>query len=90
MAGSRVSSLPFAFLLALASETGGAAAPMFDTSQKLESGSLSNLLNEAAAVDRLGASNNHEQKSLEDYKTAQYFPNFPNFRNCFSGNWRNC
>jgi hypothetical protein len=88
MAGSRVSPVPVAFLLALASETGSAVfSPTADTSQLLKRGSFSNLLN---AAELLEASNNHEQKSLKHLKTAQYFPNFPNFRNCFSGNWRNC
>jgi hypothetical protein len=26
----------------------------------------------------------------ETTTVVQYFPNFPNFRNCFTGNWRNC
>jgi hypothetical protein len=90
MTASRVGSVPFAFLLALATEAnGGAVAFTTDTANNLQPGTLSSLLN-------LNGTREFSVKSIEKMKNGeattvvQYFPNFPNFRNCFGGNWRNC
>jgi hypothetical protein len=90
MAGSRVGPLPFAFLLALATEANSSQASLItDTRDDLQPGSLSGLLN-------LNANPEFSIKSVEQVKNGatttvvQYFPNFPNFRNCFTGYWRNC
>ena len=84
MASSRVGPLPVAFLLALATE-----AFAIDAKDNLQPGALSGLLN-------LNENPEFSMKSVEQVKNGetttvvQYFPNFPNFRNCFTGNWRNC
>lgn len=90
MAGSGVGPFPFAFLLALATEANGSPASLpTDTRDSLQPGMLSGLLN-------LNGNPEFSIKSVEQVKNGQtttvvqYFPNFPNFRNCFTGNWRNC
>jgi hypothetical protein len=90
MAGSRVGPLPLAFLLALASEANSSAvSATTDTRDNLQPGMLSGLLN-------LNGNPEFSVKSVEQVRdgetttVVQYFPNFPNFRNCFTGNWRNC
>jgi hypothetical protein len=93
MAGRSVGPLPFAFLLALATDanSGKALLPADtqDNLQPLHPGMLSGLLN-------LNENPEFSIKSVEQVKNdetttvVQYFPNFPNFRNCFSGYWRNC
>jgi hypothetical protein len=90
MAASRVGPLPFAFLLALATEANGSSASLpTGTDNNLQPGMLSGLLN-------LNGSAEFRIKSVEQVKNGetttvvQYFPNFPNFRNCFTGYWRNC
>jgi hypothetical protein len=90
MARSGVGPLPFAFLLALAAEANASAVTFTtDTRESLQPGALSGLLN-------LNANPEFSVKSIEQMKNGetttvvQYFPNFPNFRNCFSGYWRNC
>ena len=89
MAGSRVRPVPFAFLLALASEANASQVPLPDSKDQLEPGMLSDLL-------KLNANPEFSIKSVEQVRdgetttVVQYFPNFPNFRNCFSGQWRNC
>jgi hypothetical protein len=90
MAGSRVGPVPFAFLLALASEANAGQAPLpADSKDQLKPGMLSDLL-------KLNANPEFSVKSVEQVRdgetitVVQYFPNFPNFRNCFSGQWRNC
>jgi hypothetical protein len=88
MAGS--GPLPFAFLLALATEANSSPGLLTsDTENNLRPGVLSSLLN-------LGGNPEFSVKSVEQLKNGesttvvQYFPNFPNFRNCFTGYWRNC
>jgi hypothetical protein len=90
MAGSRVTPLPFAFLLALASEASSSPVSLTsDADANLQPGSLTGLLN-------LDTNREFSIKSVEQIKNGetttvvQYFPNFPNFRNCFNGTWRNC
>ena len=90
MTGSRSGPLPFAFLLALATEAGGSTVTLpTDAKDHLRPGMLAGLLN-------LGGNPEFSTKSVEQLKNGetttvvQYFPNFPNFRNCFTGNWRNC
>ena len=90
MAGSRVGPLPFAFLLALATEANSSpVSPTSEMKDNLQLGMLSGLLN-------LNGNPEFSIKSVEQVKNGetttvvQYFPNFPNFRNCFSGYWRNC
>jgi hypothetical protein len=90
MAGPRVTPLPFAFLLALAAEANSSPALLAtDSKDNLQPGSLSGLLT-------LNENPGFSIKSVEQVKNGatttvvQYFPNFPNFRNCFSGYWRNC
>jgi hypothetical protein len=90
MAGSRAAPLPFAFLLALATEANGSPVPLTaDVDANLQPGSLTGLLN-------LDTNREFSIKSVEQVRNGetttvvQYFPNFPNFRNCFNGPWRNC
>jgi len=90
MASSRVGPLPVAFLLALATEANASPATFtIDAKDILQPGALSGLLN-------LNENPEFSLKSVEQVKNGktttvvQYFPNFPNFRNCFTGNWRNC
>jgi hypothetical protein len=90
MAGSGVGPLPFAFLLALATEANGSQVSLTSVARdNLQPGVLSGLLN-------LGGNPEFSVKSVEQFKNGetttvvQYFPNFPNFRNCFTGYWRNC
>ena len=90
MAGSRVTPIPFAFLLALANEANAGQAPFAtDGRDLLKAGALSDLL-------KLNAPPEFSMKSVEQVRdgetttVVQYFPNFPNFRNCFAGYWRNC
>ena len=81
-----------AFILAMAAEASGAAWPdPYDATKPLQAGDLRKLLE--ATVDA-----NDDAKSfltsgdrrLPGDKTAQFFPNFPNFFSCNAGNWRKC
>ena len=90
MAGSRAGPLPFAFLLALATEANGSPVSLTpEMKDDLQLGSLSGLL----ALNRnpkFSVKSVEQVKNGETTTVVQYFPNFPNFRNCFYGNWRNC
>ncbi len=90
MAGSRAGPLPFAFLLALATEANGSPVSLTpEMKDDLQLGSLSGLL----ALNRnpeFSIKSVEQVKNGETTTVVQYFPNFPNFRNCFYGNWRNC
>ena len=90
MAGSRVGPLPFAFLLAVATEASSStvALPM-DTKDRLLPGMLAGLLNFGGNPE-FSIKSTEQLKNGETTTVVQYFPNFPNFRNCFTGNWRNC
>lgn len=98
------SSLPLAFILAMASET-CLSHVVVDAGEnvKFEDGALRQLLD--AAVDAEMVTRDIDQsgdRRLPGDKTAQFFPNFPNFPNfnnfnnfpnffnCFNGLWRNC
>jgi hypothetical protein len=87
MTGSRVGPLPFAFLLALATEANSSAVSLTtDTKETLHPGMLSGLLN-------LNEDPEFSIKSIERVKNGEattVVQYFPNFRNCISGSWRNC
>jgi hypothetical protein len=79
--------LPFAFLLALATEAHGGVVPTTaNLGETLTPGILSGLLK----ANQSPLKPDQPQKDGESVQQVQYFPNFPNFRNCFGGNWRNC
>lgn len=86
----RVGPLPFVFMLALAAEANGRSALSLSSGEEgLEPGVLADLFRRSGAPE-------FTVKSVEQMRdgakttVVQYFPNFPNFRNCFSGYWRNC
>jgi hypothetical protein len=90
MAGSRAGPLPLAFLLALATEANSASVSRtMDTEENLQPGMLSGLLN-TGGTPEFSIKSVERVKNGETTTVVQYFPNFPNFRNCFYGNWRNC
>jgi hypothetical protein len=85
-------SLPLAFLLAMAAEASPAALADADvTATTFQPGDLRKLLDPVRDVnlfdDKFAKSGD---RRLPGDKVAQYFPNFPNFFNCFNGMWRNC
>ncbi len=87
MSGPRVGPLPFAFLLALATEAHSSPASLAtDSKGRLEPGMLSGLL-------KLNGNPEFSIKSVDQLKngeTTTVVQYFPNFRNCVSGSWRNC
>jgi hypothetical protein len=86
----RAGSLPFAFLLAMAADANASAIPAAtDMKDNLEPGMLSDLLRQSAAPE-FTVKSVDLVKDSETTTVVQYFPNFPNFRNCFTGYWRNC
>ena len=90
MTKSGAGPLPFAFLLALATEAnGGTVAFTTDTRENLQPGMLSGLLT-LNGTPEFSVKSIEKMKNGEATTVVQYFPNFPNFRNCFGGNWRNC
>jgi hypothetical protein len=90
MAGSRVGPLPFAFLLALATEANSSPISLtLEVKDNLQPGMLSGLLNVNGNLE-FSIKSVEQVKNGETTTVVQYFPNFPNFRNCFSGYWRNC
>ena len=90
MAGSRVTPVPFAFLLALASEANASQVSLpADSKDHFKPGALSGLLN-LNGHPEFSIKSVEQVRDGETTKVVQYFPNFPNFRNCFYGNWRNC
>ena len=88
----RVGTLPLAFVLAMAADTiGGAGFEPANPLKPLELGTLSGLLK--AAIDNPANSSSIDKKLIQGNdgtKLVQFFPNFPNFRNCMTGAWRNC
>jgi hypothetical protein len=90
MAGSNVGPLPLAFLLALATEASGSPVSLTtDTKENLQPGVLSGLLNPNGTPE-FSVKSVEQMRNGETTTVVQYFPNFPNFRNCFTGYWRNC
>ena len=69
-------ALPLAFVLALAAELPATGASIPQGEGFWRAGSLSQLLGEAG----------NSAANTRSERTAQWF----NFRNCFTGNWRNC
>ena len=82
--------LPLAFLLAMAADTAGAAPLLLnEANAALRPGALSGLLPpELQPTAPLAEHRTHEGRV--GTQLVQFFPNFPNFRNCFVGSWRNC
>jgi hypothetical protein len=82
MTGPKTGSLPLAFALAMAADISAAGVVNVPEGENLwRAGSLSRLLEDVSS------SNSAQGRSaaMQD-KLAQWL----NFRNCFSGNWRNC
>jgi hypothetical protein len=76
-------------LLALASEANASQIPSaVDGKDQLKPGMLSDLLK--LANPEFSMKSVEQVRDGETTTVVQYFPNFPNFRNCFSGQWRNC
>ena len=84
MARRNCGQLPLAFVLAMAAEASGSAiAEATNPSIQLKPGALSGLL--AAATEdsqTLPASGQRWTQGNAGTKVVQFFPNFPNFRNC--------
>jgi hypothetical protein len=90
MAGSKVGPLPFAFMLALATEANSSLVSVTtDARDEFRPGMLSGLLNFNENPE-FSIKSVEQVRNGETTTVVQYFPNFPNFRNCFSGYWRNC
>lgn len=84
-------SLPLAFILAMAADASAATMP--DTSQPnipFEAGALRALLEKGLASEIGREPAQSGDRRLPGDKTAQFFPNFPNFHSCVAGMWRNC
>jgi hypothetical protein len=80
-------TLPLAFALALAAEAGAVPPPeLSDHSQPLRAGVLSSLDQTASELGAATDSTVRHRSGIRD-RVAQFFPNF---KNCFSGSWRNC
>jgi hypothetical protein len=75
-------SLPLAFVLALAAEAGVVPA-LNEHATSLRAGSLSAFDQATGAV----SDNERPHRTGIRDRIAQFFPNF---KNCFSGSWRNC
>lgn len=81
-------TLPLVFALAVAIESGTDGAQMPDAGTVFEPGSLAQLLR---TFQR--SSPDHPTlppSGVEGQFDQAQWGNFPNFFNCFSGNWRNC
>ena len=83
-------SLPLAFILAMAADASAAATPgASQAAPPLEAGERI-LLEKGLANEIARDPHQSGDRRLAGDKAAQYFPNFPNFRSCISGYWRNC
>ena len=85
MTGSKTGPLPLAFALAMAADVSAAGVVSVPEGENLwRVGSLSRLLGDSEA----GRSNGPVQgrSAAAPEQLAQWL----NFRNCFTGNWRNC
>lgn len=77
-------ALPLAFALAMAADLSAASAAGIPEGQNLwRAGSLGRLLGDAGSV---GSNISVDGASEATQQTAQWL----NFRNCFTGSWRNC
>ena len=83
MAGSRVAPVPFAFLLALASEANASQVPLVDGKDQLKPGMFSDLL-------KRNANPEFSIKSVEQVRDGETTTVVQYFRNCLYGSWRNC
>lgn len=75
----------------MSAEASSTSPPAADQSKALRPGMLADLVDQAAALGI--AAFDPEQsgdRRLPGDRTAQYFPNFPNFFSCISGFWRRC
>ena len=82
--------LPLAFLLAMAADGAHGAAPELNTATPLQRGSLSALMPRIPDQAAAAPADRRLHEGQVGTQLVQFFPNFPNFRNCFVGNWRNC
>ena len=83
MSGPRVGPLPLAFALAMAVDVSAAGALSVPEGENLwRVGSLSRLLGDSA----------RSNSSAEGHSAAapKQMAQWLNFRNCFTGSWRNC
>lgn len=82
MSGPRVGPLPLAFALAMAADVSAAGALSVPEGENLwRVGSLSRLLGDSAR-----SNSSAEGRAAATEQMAQWL----NFRNCFTGSWRNC
>ena len=89
MTRSCVGPISFAFLLALAAEASGSSSTLPHMGEQFEPGMLAHLLNHNGAPE-FTVKSIEQMRDGEEITVVQYFPNFPNFRNCMYGSWRNC
>jgi hypothetical protein len=85
MTGTKAGSFPLAFALAMAADVSAGCALDFPEGEDLwRVGSLSRLLS--------GSENFSSNSSAQSRAAAtpDQLAQWLNFRNCFSGNWRNC
>jgi len=85
MTGPKAGPLPLAFALAVAADVSAAGAVSVPEGENLwRVGSLSRLLDDSEAGRLSGLVQRRSAAAPE--QLAQWL----NFRNCFTGNWRNC
>ncbi len=90
MARAVTGTLPVAFVLAMSAEASGASAPLAtDQAAALKPGMLAGLVDHALGSGSFDPQQSGDRR-LPGEKTAQFFPNFPNFFSCISGFWRRC
>ena len=83
-------SIPLAFILAMGADVSAAIPDASQPNKPLEAGALRLLLEQGLAKEIVRDPLQSGDRRLPGDKIVQYFPNFPNFRNCIRGNWRNC
>ena len=85
MTGPKTGPLPLAFALAMAADISAAGVVNVPEGENLwRAGSLSRLLDDSEDVSSRNSAQG--RSAATQGKLAQWL----NFRNCFSGNWRNC
>ncbi|MGE3873857.1 MAG: hypothetical protein AB7F74_12955 [Parvibaculaceae bacterium] len=82
-------ALPLVFALAAAIDAGNGRTEALPPGPVLEPGSLADLLGASGLPGTLGKPEAPTSRMGGKFHQAQW-GNFPNFFNCFSGNWRNC